>query len=270
MTAFGRVAPDGEEVPTPSNGDDWRLAWHPPASAPPGQPHGANAFCVTADGEVVLISSDGQGWGWPGGRPEPGESRKQTLEREILEEACATVTGARLLGFVRGRCTDGRERAPVDRAGCRADLCQSRARGGADVTRRRRQTMTQDEADIVTKLSPHPVAETVSKLTGMISAKGIRLFAVIDQSAEARQAGLSLRETTLVIFGSPAAGTPVMAAAPLAALDLPLKVLVWDDDGQTKVSYYSPDALAARHHLSAGLAGNLAAVNALTDALTAS
>ena len=73
-----------------------------------------------------------------------------------------------------------------------------------------------------------------------------------------------------MIFGSPAAGTPVMAAAPLAALDLPLKVLVWDDDGQTKVSYYSPDALAARHHLDAGLAGNLAAVNVLTDALTAS
>ena len=73
-----------------------------------------------------------------------------------------------------------------------------------------------------------------------------------------------------MIFGNPAAGTPVMAAAPLAALDLPLKVVVWDDDGQTKVSYYSPDALAARHHLGAGLAGNLAAVNALTDALIAS
>src|SRR6266480_194129 len=130
--------------------------------------------------------------------------------------------------------------------------------------------LQQDAGDVVTKLSPHPVADTVSELTGMISAKGIRLFAVIDQSAEARQAGLSLRETTLVIFGSPAAGTPVMAAAPLAALDLPLKVLVWDDDGQTKVSYYSPDALAARHHLDAGLAGNLAAVNVLTDALTAS
>ena len=127
--------------------------------------------------------------------------------------------------------------------------------------------MTQDEADVVTKLSPHPVTDTVSKLAGILSAKGIRLFAVIDQSAEARQAGLSLRETTLVIFGNPAAGTPVMAAAPLAALDLPLKVLVWDDDGQTKVSYYSPDALAARHHLGVGLAGNLAAVNVLTDAL---
>jgi len=131
--------------------------------------------------------------------------------------------------------------------------------------------MTQDEAaGIITKLSPRPVADTVSKLTGIIGAKGIRLFAVIDQSAEARQAGLSLRETTLVIFGNPAAGTPVMAAAPLAALDLPLKVLVWDDNGQTKVSYYSAEALAARYHLDASLAGNLAAVNALTDALTAS
>ena len=130
--------------------------------------------------------------------------------------------------------------------------------------------MTQDEAGVVTKLSPLPVAGTVAKLTGILSAKGVKLFAVIDQSAEARQAGLSLRETTLVIFGSPAAGTPVMAASPLAALDLPLKVLVWDDEGQTKVSYYSPDALAARYHLGVGLAGNLAAINALTDALTAS
>ena len=130
--------------------------------------------------------------------------------------------------------------------------------------------MTHDDAGIVTKLSPLPVAGTVAKLTGIISAKGVKLFAVIDQSAEARQVGLSLRDTTLVIFGSPAAGTPVMAASPLAALDLPLKVLVWDDDGQTKVSYYSPDALAARYHLGVGLAGNLAAINALTDALVAS
>jgi uncharacterized protein (DUF302 family) len=131
--------------------------------------------------------------------------------------------------------------------------------------------MTDDTAGaIVTKLSHRSVTDTVSVLTAMISAKGMKLFAVIDQSAEARQAGLSLRETTLVIFGSPAAGTPVMAAAPLAALDLPLKVLVWDDGGQTKVSYYSPAALAARHHLDAELAANLAGINALTDALVAS
>ena len=132
--------------------------------------------------------------------------------------------------------------------------------------------MTDDSTrDIVTKLSHRSVAATVSVLTSMISAKGMRLFAVIDQSAEARDAGLSLRETTLVIFGSPAAGTPVMVAAPLAALDLPLKVLVWaEDDGQTMVSYYAPASLAARHHLDADLAGNLAGINALTDALAAS
>jgi uncharacterized protein (DUF302 family) len=124
-----------------------------------------------------------------------------------------------------------------------------------------------DEADVVTKLSQLPVADTVSRLTGILSAKGVRLFAVIDQAAEARAAGLELRDTVLVIFGSPAAGTPVMAAAPLAALDLPLKVLIWDDAGQTKVTYYAPEALAARHQVPAELAGNLAAINALTSAL---
>ena len=126
------------------------------------------------------------------------------------------------------------------------------------------------EADVVTKLSPQSVHETAAKLTAIISAKGMRLFAVIDQAAEARQVGLTLRETILVIFGSPKAGTPVMAASPLSALDLPLKVLIWADGGQTKVSYYAPAALAASHHLTADLAANLAGINALTDALVAS
>jgi uncharacterized protein (DUF302 family) len=133
--------------------------------------------------------------------------------------------------------------------------------------------MTEDRAataaDVVTKLSRGSVAGTVARLTGMIAAKGMRLFAVIDRAPEARQAGLTLRETTLVIFGSPEAGTPVMAASPLAALDLPLKVLVWADGGRTKVSYYAPAALAARHHLTADLAASLAGLNALTDALVA-
>jgi uncharacterized protein (DUF302 family) len=128
-------------------------------------------------------------------------------------------------------------------------------------------TQVSAEAGVVTKVSPHPVADTVKKFTGIVAAKGLTLFAVIDQSAAAREVGLSLRDTTLVIFGSPAAGTPVMAAAPLAALDLPLKILVWDDGGQTKVTYYDPDALNARHNVPAELAGNLAGINALTDAL---
>jgi uncharacterized protein (DUF302 family) len=125
------------------------------------------------------------------------------------------------------------------------------------------------ESGVVTKLSRRSVPDTVSRLTAMITNNGMRLFAVIDQAAEAGRVGLELRDTTLVIFGSAAAGTPVMVASPLAALDLPLKVLVWDDAGQTKVSYNDPGWLAARHHLSDELAANLARITLLTDALTA-
>ena len=123
--------------------------------------------------------------------------------------------------------------------------------------------------EITTKVSPRSVADTVSRLQGILSAKGLKVFAVIDQSAEASQVGMQLRETTLVLFGSPAAGTPVMAAAPLAALDLPLKILVWADEGQTKVTYYGPAALAARYGLSADLPAKLAGIDPLTDALVA-
>jgi uncharacterized protein (DUF302 family) len=125
------------------------------------------------------------------------------------------------------------------------------------------------EADVITKASPRSVADTVSRLTELVAAKGMKVFAAIDQAAEARQVGLELRPTTLVLFGSPAAGTPVMVAAPLAALDLPLTVLVWQDGGQTKVSYVAPAALAARHRLPADLAQNLAGIEGLTDALVA-
>jgi uncharacterized protein (DUF302 family) len=127
--------------------------------------------------------------------------------------------------------------------------------------------MSETEPDVVTKVSPRSVTDTVSKLTGIIETKGLTLFAVIDQREAARKAGLDLRETVLVIFGSPAAGTPVMAAVPLTALDLPLKALIWDDGGQTKVTYYDPASVVARHHVPADLAGNLAAINGLTDAL---
>jgi uncharacterized protein (DUF302 family) len=129
--------------------------------------------------------------------------------------------------------------------------------------------MTENEADVVTKLSPRSVAGTVARLKDLLAAKNQKLFAVIDQRAEARQAGLDLRDTVLVIFGNPAAGTPVMDAVPLSALDLPLKVLVWADGEQAKVSYYSPGALAARHHLPADLAARLAGIDPLTDALVA-
>lgn len=127
----------------------------------------------------------------------------------------------------------------------------------------------QPRTDITSKRSPRSVPDTVARLVDMVGAKGMKVFAVIDQAAEARQVGQSLRETVLVIFGSPAAGTPVMVASPLSALDLPLKVLVWADDGQTTVTYYAPGPLAERHHLGADLARNLAGIDPLTDALVA-
>ena len=95
----------------------------------------------------------------------------------------------------------------------------------------------------------------------------MKVFAVIDHSGEAKHAGLELRETKVVIFGSPQAGTPVMAATPLAALDLPLKVLVWSDDGHTKLTYTAPTTLAARYGLSEELAARLAGIDGLTDAV---
>jgi uncharacterized protein (DUF302 family) len=125
------------------------------------------------------------------------------------------------------------------------------------------------ETEITTKVSPRSVTGTVSRLTSILSANGLKVFAVIDQTAEASQARMQLRETTLVLFGNPAAGTPVMAAAPLAALDLPLKLLIWADDEQTKVSYYGPATLAARYGLSADLAARLAGIDPLTDTLIA-
>ena len=100
-----------------------------------------------------------------------------------------------------------------------------------------------------------------------MDAKGITLFAVIDHSGEAAAVGLELRDTKLLVFGSPPAGTPVMAARPLAALDLPLKLLVWDDDGQTSVSYFAPSALAERHGLPDELARRLSGVEVVTNAV---
>ncbi len=122
---------------------------------------------------------------------------------------------------------------------------------------------------VVTKVSTSSVADTVARLSSMVEAKGMKLFAVIDHSGEAERSGLQLRDTKLVIFGSPPAGTPVMVAAPLAALDLPLKILVWADGGQTKVSYTAPSSLAARYQLSDELATRLDGIDPLTDALIA-
>jgi uncharacterized protein (DUF302 family) len=122
--------------------------------------------------------------------------------------------------------------------------------------------------DVVTKASSHSVADTVDRFLELLGSKGLKVFSVIDQRAEARAVGLDLRETRLVIFGNPAAGTGVMDAVPLSALDLPLKILVWaDGERGTQVSYTAPSALATRYGLTAEQAAAFEGINALTDAL---
>ena len=130
--------------------------------------------------------------------------------------------------------------------------------------------MPEDAVDFVTKTISSSVKETVARFIDLLSSKNLSVFAVIDQREEAEKVGLNLRETVLVVFGDPRAGTPVMDAAPLAALDLPLKVLIWSDDGLTKVSYVAPSTLVARYQLEGELATKLNGINPLTDALVAS
>jgi ribose 5-phosphate isomerase A len=122
---------------------------------------------------------------------------------------------------------------------------------------------------LTTKLTSLSVPDAVARLTELLRDKGVTLFDVVDHSGGAAAVGLELRETRVAIFGSPQAGTPVMQAVPEAALDLPLKVLIWRDGGQTKLTYAPPAELAARYGLSDELAGRLAAIDAVTDALVA-
>ncbi|MBO0809299.1 MAG: NUDIX domain-containing protein, partial [Actinobacteria bacterium] len=107
------VAADGEPIRIRSLNQTWAVSWHPPPDPPPGIRHGAEGVCVTPAGDVVLISQDGKLWDLPAGRSEPGETWIDTLRREMLEEACATVTSARLLGFTRGACLTGPEQGRV-------------------------------------------------------------------------------------------------------------------------------------------------------------
>jgi uncharacterized protein (DUF302 family) len=120
---------------------------------------------------------------------------------------------------------------------------------------------------VVTKLSPWSMADTLARLFAVVAAQGMEVFAVIDHSGKARDVGLALRETKVVIFGSPSVTTPVIEAAPLGALDLPFRVAVWEDGHQTLVSYPAPAAVARRHGLDGDLATALAGIDALTSAV---
>lgn len=120
---------------------------------------------------------------------------------------------------------------------------------------------------IVSIPSAHPVDETVERIVKALNAKSIKLFALVDHSGEAGKAGLTMPNTKLLIFGNPKAGTPLMLAAPTIALDLPLKLLVAEDEGgAVTVSYNSPSYLETRHHLPAELSKALAAVELLAAA----
>ena len=126
---------------------------------------------------------------------------------------------------------------------------------------------TPESRGIRTLKSPDSFAGTVSRLTGAIESHGIKIFAVIDQQAEASAAGLAMRPVTLIVFGDPKAGTPLMTAQPTAALDLPLKAVVWaSEDGGVFVTFNTPAYLIARHDLPAALTANIAPVEGLIAA----
>ncbi|HEY6466410.1 MAG TPA: DUF302 domain-containing protein [Candidatus Acidoferrales bacterium] len=115
--------------------------------------------------------------------------------------------------------------------------------------------------------SKHSVDETVEKLKGILQAKGVALFALVDHGGEAEKVGMKMPPTKLLIFGNPKAGTPLMLATPSIAIDLPLKILVWEDAARRVwVSYNSPEYLRERHGLPENLLQNIAVVEALARA----
>ncbi|HXY62346.1 MAG TPA: DUF302 domain-containing protein [Nitrospirota bacterium] len=117
---------------------------------------------------------------------------------------------------------------------------------------------------IVNKRSSHSVDKTVERLEAILKVKGVALFALVDHSGEAAKVGMKMRPTKLLIFGNPKAGTPLMLAASSSAIDLPLKILVWEDDqGKVWISYNSPQYLQRRHGLQQELMQNIAVIETL-------
>ena len=119
---------------------------------------------------------------------------------------------------------------------------------------------------IVDKPTNHSVDETVEKLKGILQSKGVTLFATVDHSGEAAKVGMKMPPTKLLIFGSPKAGTPLMLASPSVAIDLPLKILIWEDaQGKAWLSYNRPAYLQERHSIPAELMQNIAVIEALAS-----
>ena len=127
---------------------------------------------------------------------------------------------------------------------------------------------TQSSDGVITKPSSQSVARTVDGLRRLIADRGFTVFNVIDHRGVAERAGVQMPDSKLVMFGKPSAGAAVMLAAPLAALDIPLKVLVWEDsNGAVSVSYNAPGFLAGRHHLEGALRAPFDAVESIVEAL---
>ncbi len=112
--------------------------------------------------------------------------------------------------------------------------------------------------------SNHSVEETIERLQSILREKRVTLFALVDHSGEAEKIGMKMRPTKLLIFGNPKGGTPLMLAAPSSAIDLPLKILVWEDANQKVwISYNSLAYLKERHGLPEELMSNIAVVEML-------
>ncbi|MBS1853328.1 MAG: DUF302 domain-containing protein [Acidobacteria bacterium] len=126
------------------------------------------------------------------------------------------------------------------------------------------------ENGLVHLSSPYSVAETLARLNALLQSAALTVFAHIDHSGEAEKAGLSLRPTQLVIFGSPKAGTPLMVASPTLAIDLPLKALIWEDaEGKVWLSYNLPEYLEQRHNVPHDLVANIAGIGKLLQKVVA-
>jgi uncharacterized protein (DUF302 family) len=123
---------------------------------------------------------------------------------------------------------------------------------------------------LISKPSRNSVEDTTERFTALLQSKGITLFALVDHSGGAEKAGLKMPPTKLLIFGNPKGGTPLMLAAPTIAIDLPLKVLIWEDaGGKAWVSFNDPAYLQRRHHFSGELVKNISVVAALVEAALA-
>lgn len=119
---------------------------------------------------------------------------------------------------------------------------------------------------IVNELSSHSVDDTVEKLKAILQASGAVLFGLIDHSGDAEKVGLRMKPTKLLIFGNPKAGTPLMLASPSTAIDLPLKMLVWEDAAQKVwISYNSPEYLQKRHGFPEDLLPNISVLRKLAS-----